>query len=242
VHLAAFEPEKFRNGVAVWDGKVRRGKDWDAFCDRNVGKELLTENQYAACLDIQRAVRASPAAMRYIKDGTGEAACLWTRLIGEGANRYRFECKGRLDYVSAAIVDLKTTKDVRGPEFARQVVGLHYDAQAAWYTDGYEFATGERKPYVIVAVENVAPFDVVVYRVPEIVIDLGREKYMRWLDRLAWSRENNRWPGYANDMELELELPAWALPKDDEAAARPEPHERRGGQGDVRAADGRLDR
>lgn len=214
VHLAAFEPERFRNAVAVWDGGARRGKDWTAFCERNQDRELLTEAQYETCLDIQRAVRADARAMKYVTGGQGEVSLLWTRVVGEGANRYSFECKGRIDFdAQDAIVDLKTTKCASPKDyaFARQVVSLGYDAQAAWYSDGYEAATGIRKPYVIVAVDNTAPFKLVVYRVPERVLARGREKYSRWLDTLGWCREHSQWPGYS-EIELDLELPPWAMP------------------------------
>src|SRR5258708_4790284 len=42
-HLAIFEPERWRNSVAVWDGDRRAGKLWEQFVERNKGLELLTE-------------------------------------------------------------------------------------------------------------------------------------------------------------------------------------------------------
>lgn len=218
-HLAAFEPERFNGAIAVWDGGRRYGKDWDKFCEQHEGKELLTLNEYEKCRSIQRAVQANADAMRYVSGGRGEMAVLWTHVAGEGANRYTFEAKGRLDFVGTeAICDLKTTKDASPTGFARQVVGLNYDAQASWYRDGFERATGERRPYVIVAVENYEPFVVQVYRVPEAVLAIGRAKYSAWLDRLAWCREHSSWPGYSDVGPLDLELPAWALPSGDVAA------------------------
>lgn len=218
-HLAAFEPERFNSAIAVWDGGTRRGKDWDKFCSQHEGKELLTLNEYDKCRAIQRAVRANVDAMGYVTGGHGEVAVLWTQVIGDGANRYSFDCKGRLDFDGAqAITDLKTTKDASPSGFARQVVGLGYDAQAAWYSDGYEIATGERKPYVIVAVENYEPYVVQVYRLPESVLAVGRAKYRAWLERLAWCRENSQWPGYSDVGALDLALPAWAMPAGDVGA------------------------
>lgn len=215
-HLAAFEPEKFRATVAVWDGGTRRGKDWDAFRARNADKELLTQDQYEQCIAIQKTVLADEYARPYVSNGRGEVTIAWTDAQRDrGVNSYSVLCKGRLDFdAKGAIVDLKTTRDA-GDGFGRQAWGLKYYAQAAWYVDGYERATGIRKPYVLVAVESTAPYDVVVYRVPDRHLELGREEYRAWLDRLAICRETNTWPGYANDCELELELPRWAEPDDD---------------------------
>jgi len=217
VHLAAFEPERFRSRIAVWDGGTRRGKDWDAFKERNEaeGRELLTENEYERCMAIQRAVRADATAMNYLQNGSGEVSLLWAAPVNETGEE--IPCKGRIDFDSqTALVDLKTTKDASREGFGRQVVALNYHSQFAWYSDGYFKACGVRKPYVIVAVENEAPYDVVVYRVPEIALRLGRERYDRWLDQLAFCRRHNTWPGYSGGVELELELPKWALPLDED--------------------------
>lgn len=215
-HLAAFEPEKFRATVAKWEGAVRRGKEWEAFKAKNEGRELLTADAFDQCIAIQKAVRAEPLARPYISQGRGEVTIAWTfATTDRGANNYSIECKGRIDFdAKDAIVDLKTTRDASPDGFGRQVWGLKYHAQAAWYVDGYKRATGIRKPYVLVAVESTAPYVVQVYRVPERHLELGREEYREWLDRLAICRETSTWPGYA-DCELELELPRWAEPDDD---------------------------
>lgn len=211
-HVATFEPERFLNSIAVWDGGTRRGKDWEAFKARNEGRELLTENEHTKCLSIQNAVRNSKLASRYVQKGRGEMTMLWTTELRGN----KIPCKGRIDFDSqSAIVDLKTTKDASPDAFGRQCYDLHYATQAAWYVDGYFLATGIRKPYVVVAVENVEPFVVQPYTVPEDLLDIGRTEYLGWLDKLIFCREQNWWPGYA-DSELELTLPRWAYPPEDQ--------------------------
>lgn len=208
VHLAIFEPERFRNCVAKWDGGTRRGKDWDAFREKNEGRELLTEAEHDRCIAIQNAVRADKVAQALVARGRGEVTLLWTIVVG-GA---KIKCKGRIDFDALeAIVDAKTTKDAEPAAFGRQCHDLSYVAQAAWYVDGYSLATGVRKPYKIVAVENEAPHVVQVYRVPDELLDLGRETYLGWLDKLTYCRSQNYWPGYAEG-ELDLSLPPWAMP------------------------------
>jgi hypothetical protein len=151
-HIAAFEPERFRNSIAMWDGPRRAGKDWEAFKQRNEGKELLTEDQHGKCMAIQKSVREDPVAKQYMQNGRGEVNLAWTTTtIESGAE---FQCKGRIDFdAQDAIVDLKTTRDASPDAFARQVFGLRYHTQGAWYSDAYALLTGKRKPYVIVAVE-----------------------------------------------------------------------------------------
>lgn len=209
VHLAAFEPERFRNAVAVWDEGTRRGKVWDSFKDRNEGKELLTLNEYERCMAIQKAVSDHPVARRFVNVGRGEVTVLGELLATDGKP---IAAKGRLDFVGEeGIADLKVTKDGSPEGFPRQVNEYRYHTQAAWYVDLLASAkAGEVLPYFIVSVEAAAPHVVTVYRVPEFLLNIGRAEYRGWLDQLVKCRKTSTWPGYA-EQPLDLELPEWAL-------------------------------
>lgn len=215
-HLAVFEPELYRSGVIRWDGGPRRGKGWEAFQEEHAGKEILTEDAFDAVAATAEAVRADPVAAQFLVGGHAEVSVLWTHEApdqGELLPAYRLGCKGRLDYVQTAelapIVDLKTTRDASPEGFGRESWFYRYDAQAALYVDGFLAATGQRRPYVMVAVEAEAPHVVAVYRVPANVLDGGREHYRQLLARVAECRAQDRWPGYCEDVR-ELELPRWA--------------------------------
>lgn len=216
-HLAAFEPDIFRASVAIWTGGRRAGNEWKAFCAENKGRELLTEEEHEQCLSIQRAVRNDPVAKKYLVGGQAEVAVQWAhRLPAGGLPAEDIACKARLDFLGrAAIADLKLTRDASPAAFGRQVWSYCYHAQAAFYVDGALAATGRRLPYVMVAVETREPWIVQVYVVPEEILELGRERYRDLLERLAYCRAENHWPGYA-DTELSLELPRWAAPKNDD--------------------------
>jgi hypothetical protein len=209
VHLAAFEPERFRNAVAVWDGGTRRGKEWEAFKDRNEGRELLTENEYERCMAIQKAVSEHPIARRFVNIGKGEVTVLGQLPAADGT---LVKTKGRLDFIGEpGIADLKVTKDGSPDGFPRQVAEYRYHTQAAWYVDLLASARqGEVLPYFIVSVEGIAPHVVTVYRVPDFLLNIGRAEYQGWLDLLLKCRKTSTWPGYA-DGPVELELPAWEL-------------------------------
>lgn len=206
VHMAVFEPERMAAAYAIWDGGIRRGKAWDAFSERNAHREILTEAEMATCLDLSVAVRNNPVAAQYVSGGKGEQTALWTDRV------YQLECKARLDFVAdcGALVDLKTTRDASPGGFSKVAWAYQYHVQAAWYSDGYEAATGKRLPYVLVAVEKEAPHVVQVYRVPDAILDLGRETYRNLLGTLVDCRKASAWPGYST-AAMELELPRWAV-------------------------------
>jgi hypothetical protein len=219
VHLAIFEPARFQDAVAVWDGGRRAGKEWDTFKAANQGRELLKSEEYEQVLEMQTAARADPGAAKYLAGGAAELTVLWTHVVKQIAEApgYTAQMKGRLDFVAdiGAIVDLKTGRDISEEKFAKQAWELHYAAQAAMYVDGYKAVTGRELPYVIFALENKAPYVPQVYRVERARLKEGRELYRDWLDRLNHCRLTNRYPGYW-DGELELGLPRWALGADED--------------------------
>lgn len=218
-HMACFEPERFRAECVVFEGKVRRGKEWEAFVERNPDAEILTEAIHSDAIAMSKAVLACAMAQPFISGGQGEVTLAWTHTTPAVAAipGYSFECKGRLDFIplKSALVDLKSTRDASPQAFGRQCAQLGYVTQAAWYHDAYRAITGEARAYYLVAVESTAPFVVQVYLVPPELLELGRQQYRALLDRLNVCRQESRWPGYA-DSPMALELPRWAMPDDDD--------------------------
>jgi hypothetical protein len=217
-HLAVFEPERLARDVAVWHDR-KQGRAWEDFAKKNAGKEIVTSNAFDTAKEIGAAARNHPMAARYLAGGLAESAIRWAYHSPpiEHLESFSVACKGRLDFIAncGAIVDLKSTKDGSPGGFSREVLRYEYHAQAAFYQDGFFAMTGQRLPFVFVAVEAEAPHVVQVYRVPDEVISLGRERYSLLLAQLRICRQDNKWPGYA-EAEMELSLPRWATPREDE--------------------------
>lgn len=221
VHVAVFEPEKFKSAFVRWQGGRRAGKDWEAFKAEFRSRDILRDEDYQLCLDLSSAARRDATAAKYLTSGRGEVTMVWRheRPALETLPGWSMLCKGRVDFLSVegAICDLKTTKDASPAAFGRQAASLGYHVQAAWYVDGHEAATGQRLPFVVVAVEKSSPYIVQVYELPEDLIQLGREIYRAWLDQLRICRDESRWPGYA-DGPMQLQFPRWALPGEEDSA------------------------
>lgn len=215
-HCAVLEPERFAVDYVVFDGPRRAGKVWDAFAATHEGKTILKADEYAAALAFQRAVLDDPVAGPYFAgEGANEATMYWLDLLAS------LPCKARADRMTSldgrpVIVDLKGTKDASPKWFGRDAANYSYLMQAAYYSDGYEVITGKTPLYVLVSVELAPPHDVVVYPLGEDKIALGRDDYRRALAKLVECRETGCYPGHANGQELELELPRWALPNEDD--------------------------
>lgn len=204
LHLAVFEPARYKSEVVSWEG-TRRGEKWQAFTREHAGHVILTAEQHQRVSVCAACVATDAEVMPYLAGGRAEVTALWT----DAATGV--ECKARLDWIASigAVVDLKSTRDASPEAFARQAWNLHYHAQAAMYSDAIHAITGERLPSVIVAVESEQPHNVVVYDVPQEGIDAGRKAYRGWLAQLAECREKNEWPGYASGRQVLLP-PKWA--------------------------------
>jgi hypothetical protein len=215
-HVAVLEPQHWLARFAIWDGPRRAGADWEKFKKDNAGLEILTAKQRDQVIAIQKAVHGDRDASKYLVDGSAEVTLLWTHVqepIG-GLPGFSFKCKGRVDFASGGLADLKTTRDASLAKFRNQSWDLKHHVGAGWYVDGYAAAAkGELRPFRIIAVDSKKPHGVAVYGVPERILDVGRATYRGWLARLHDCRERNWWPAYG---ELELELPAWAQKGDDE--------------------------
>lgn len=214
-HCATLEPKRFAAEFVTWTGGRRAGKEWDAFkADAEAAQRLiLTEDERDTALAIAQAVRACPEAMVYLKRGHAEVSMSWQHDEPELA------LKGRVDWLTVAdgcdvVVGLKTTRDLRPREFAAQAARLCYHWQWAFYYDGFERITGRKPAMVEIVVENAAPHAVAVYRIPEHVLERGRQEYRDALTTLAQCEASGVWPGPVVG-EVEFDLPGWAYPEDE---------------------------
>lgn len=221
VHLAVLEPARFQAECVVWEGGARRGAEWEKFSKKNAHREILTERTYEEVKALAGAVRASSDAMRWLSNGRSEATITWRASAPgtEGLPGWDMALKSRLDFVGgAALADLKTTRDASPRGFQSESWRYRYDAQAAFYSDAHEAATGRRLPYYLIAVETEPPHVVTSYLVPEEILALGRKSYRECLERLAFCLRENVWPAYGDGDQI-LTLPQWAAPSNDDDVA-----------------------
>lgn len=220
-HTAVLEPERFSRDYAIWAERTeggnlrpRYGKFWDAFAAEHRGRTIITIDEYEATLAIQAAVRAEPAAMRYLESGDPEVSMQW---LCDGRLR-----KGRIDWLTnvdcePVLVGLKTSRDCRHFIFGNAAARLGYHLQWAYYFDGYTTIKGDDTvPKVVeIVVEPEAPHAVAVYKIPFDIIDQGREEYQDLLAQLAECEAKNHWPGPLTDEQI-LTLPSWVYQTQDD--------------------------
>jgi hypothetical protein len=216
-HAATLEPERWEELVAVWTEGTRRGKAWEAFEVANKERTIITASQEARARAVAKAVRAHPVAGPLLDSGTSEVTIIFRMHEPpiNGVGGYDFQCKARIDRVRhgpdsapSMLIDLKSTGDAEPEAFDRSAWSMNIHVQAAWLQDGFYAATGLRLPVCLIAAETDAPYPVCVRPVPVDVLQLGRERYREWLEKLAFCHRENVWSEYLTAPQ-DLDVPAW---------------------------------
>lgn len=229
-HCAVLEPERFSREFAAWSRRAengnlcpRKGQYWDSFVATNNGKSIITEDEMTDALTIANAVRGNPLAMKYLESGEPEVSMQWEMDVESlplGITR-RLQCRARADWLTRIdgehyLIGLKTARDCRPFIFGSAAYKLGYHLQWAFYFDGYKALQGIQPRVKEIVVESDDPHDVVVYDIPEDVIEQGRMEYEGLLRHLVDCEVRNEWLGVAQGHEQTLTLPTYAYEKLDD--------------------------
>jgi exodeoxyribonuclease VIII len=108
------------------------------------------------------------------------------------------------------IVDLKSTQCARPWKFLADAAKLRYHQQTAFYTGMLAILKQPCEGFVFIAVEKSPPYPVLCCEFDALSINKGRDEVERLLDLFKKCTDENKWPGYSDELEM-LTLPYWAL-------------------------------
>lgn len=158
-------------------------------------------------MGIIAAVRKHKRAMQLLFEGTTrEVTFDWTY-----AGR---ACRATPDAHVPGVrnTDLKSTRTAEPRKFARDALKRAYHAQLAYYSEALDAHLGKRPgEEFLVAVENVRPFNVVVWRMPERTMAVGASLVGQWFEQLLAAESSNYYGGYV-EHDLDLDLPEYDGP------------------------------
>lgn len=209
-HCAILEPGQFDARYAVGPDVSRATKEWKAW-EASETRQAIKPQQSAVARSQARSVRLLPDVAALLSVGQPEVSAFW---IDEATGE---PCRCRPDWVrpvadgrGVILLDVKTCSDADPEEFARQVARKGYHRQAAWYTDGYQAASGQPVlGFVFVAVEDAWPFAASAVMLDDEGLQRGREQNRALMESFAECRRTNVWPGYGSAI-VPITLPAWA--------------------------------
>lgn len=181
--------------VVVYEGAVRRGKEFDKFADEHDGCRIVLRAEYELGARMSDAVRRHPLARKLLEGATFEQ----TRL---------FELDGRIcratpDIVGADyIADLKTGRSADPRRFRYNARDYYYDCAMAWYMR----SVPQAKQAFIICVEKTKPYPVTVFRVNERTLQQGEAFNAEAFGRFRACERSGVWPEYA-DAIVDLDVP-----------------------------------
>jgi hypothetical protein len=229
-HCATLEPDEFDARYAVipdgapsrptsrqWNAKnpssdsVASMRWWTSFEADNEGKTVITAEQHAVAWAQAQSLRALPEVAELMSNGRPEVSGYWIDQTTGELCRCRPDWEHPCSQSDVILLDVKTYGDASPGEFARQVARKGYHRQDAWYSHGYEQASGRAvRAFIFAAVEDQWPFGACAYMLDEESRAKGHEENRTLLDRYAECRRTGVWPGYSPGIEL-ISLPRWRL-------------------------------
>lgn len=208
VHAAVLEPDEFARQYVMVDAKDRRAKAWkDAV--QEFGEEFcLMPAEAENIAQVQRAIRNHKTADELTSaEGFRELSAFVQDPETGALVRSRFD----LVTTGAVSVDLKTTRSATAEDFSRSIANFRYHVQAAFYSDVFEWITGEPlERFWFVCVETEPPYTVACYYLDDESIAIGRHEYRENLNRYAACLRADNWPKYSPDSPV-ISLPGWKL-------------------------------
>lgn len=214
-HCAVLEPDEFEARYVVGPSVNRNTKVWKEFVEAHPNRVAIQDDQREAAIRQAVSVRALPEIGEALQNGKAEVSAFWTDEQTGVACRCRPDFVHPFDDKSVALLDLKTYTDPSPREFARQCARKNYAKQAAFYSDGYEAASGMIvRAFIFIAVSTEYPYAASATMLDEDSLESGRQHYKRNLRTYADCERTGEWPGYSNGITL-IRLPQWAMEVED---------------------------
>lgn len=201
--------------IHIFKGKVRNGKEWEAFKEGKNEKDIFKQDELDEALRIAAVLKTHPIASELL-EGDHEVPVEWTMLGRKVATR-------GLDTINRKTrrhVELKTTSNAEPFTFQRGALRYGYHAQCAMYDDAARSLGIEVDEHYVVAVETSEPYAVTVHRLSPRLLGEGRKLVCSWMERLKVCEEANEWPGYSQSVcEWDLDADGLTLLIDGEEVA-----------------------
>jgi len=221
LHCMLIEPDQFLTRYVIGpEVKTRAAAVWKEFVKAHPGRKAIKPSQAEVAYAQAKALRKTPMG-EDLDDGTlgdllSGASCEATGFWRDKATGLLCKCRpdaavtvGDAETLGDVLVDVKTTASARRDVFNKSITPYAYDMQDAYYSLGWELATGRRvHTFIFACVESAFPHATALYTLPEVWRAYGWKRCRAALDLYAECQRRGTWPGYAIGVQ-ELEPPRW---------------------------------
>ena len=209
-HCLTLEPHTFgdRFSTLPTEIKQKRGKKYENFLEKNIGKEILTPSQEMKLRGMETTLFEHPIASKMLQDtGVAEMSLYW--------EEKNILCKGRIDKFNpktSVLLDYKTTFCSSPDAFSRSAINLGYHLQAAHYIKAIQYCYAVDPAFIFIAQEKEEPYAVTVFECDEKFIEYGMQERTRLMNIYKECTSTNIWPAYPEEIHS-LKLP-WGLERE----------------------------
>lgn len=186
IHALILEPHIVKDEFAIFGGAIRRGKLYEEFLEKHVGKIILTKSEFDLGKKLMEGYNLNPHATELVKNGVAEDTY--------GAEINGVLVKVRTDYITDnAIIDVKTTSSSLSLREVRETIEKYdYDLSAALYLDVVNLSRPDNKK-----IENFSfiftskkDCDTLVVDASDELIEHGRNKYLSAINKFKQLTED----------------------------------------------------
>lgn len=209
VHCLVLEPQETLNryiGAPNVDRRTKEGKAiYAEFLEQANGKTIVDEAtfekaSYMASNVIEQQIASSALAGRCLI----ERSIIWT----DEESGLEFKCRpDAYNPVTGVVVDLKTTKDASYRAMQGSSARYGYFLQAAMIREALLFHGLKFKKYLLICVENSAPYTYRPLLIADTALDSGLNEFNYLKKKLALCLHRNEYEHYPL---AELLYPSWA--------------------------------
>lgn len=190
IHQQALQGVQNYAVAPACDRRTKEGKlIWQNFCEENLGKIVVSEEEAATVRGCCEAVKHIVEPLLERDRTNAELAMFWER---DG-----IQCKGKADIVcgNGNIFDLKTTSDIHA--FDRSFWNFRYHIQAAWYIGGLKQLAPKLwdTEFAFIVVDTNAPYLAQVVRVKPETLHAAALQIEREFQHYKTCLANDDWPG-----------------------------------------------
>lgn len=193
LHAATLEPAEFARQYIAAPYAARNAAGYKAWAKDQV-KHILMPGEVEAVQGMHASIYAHPIGGKLISAPGGYEQSLFELDPVTG-----LLCKCRFDHLltSGWGLDIKKTTDASEWHAAQTIANYGYHQQAAFYSDIYEWASGEPlQGFAFIFVEETPPYALAIYVLGPDDLDRGRYLYRRALSIYANCLDRNEWPSY----------------------------------------------
>lgn len=213
-HCAILEPDEFVHRYAIGPSVRRNTNQWKEFEAQAIadGKVAIKGAQYDAAMWQAESAHRHPRVSELLSGAyCVEVSAYWSDPQTGVACRCRPDVASQVGASTSVLMDVKTFTNASAEEFRRQIARKRYHVQDAFYTQGYEIASGTSvDDFRFCVIETEWPYAVQVFSLGDESRTEGYNEVHRNLDVYERCKRTGVWPGYGTDV-TKIELPPYAL-------------------------------